>query len=118
MVETVEAVEALPEIAAVDGLDAVFVGPSDLAISSGRPPGAQDDDPDYEQMLRKVVAGCRDRNLPVGIYCGSPAHVRRFRELGFTFFALQSEAAILRAAARGAPDGSARGWARINAVMK
>ena len=98
MVETVAAVKALPEIAAVDGLDAVFVGPSDLALSSGRLPQAQDD-ADYEQMLRKVVAGCRDRNLPVGIYCGSPAHVRRFRELGFTFFALQSEAAILRAAA-------------------
>ena len=98
MVETVAAVEALPEIAAVDGLDAVFVGPSDLALSSGRLPRAQDD-ADYEQMLSKVVSGCRDRDLPVGIYCGSPAHVRRFRELGFTFFALQSEAAILRAAA-------------------
>jgi 4-hydroxy-2-oxoheptanedioate aldolase len=98
MVETVAAVEALPEITAVVGLDAVFVGPSDLALSSGRLPQAQDD-ADYEQMLRKIAAGCRERNLPVGIYCGSPAHVRRFRELGFTFFALQSEAAILRAAA-------------------
>jgi 4-hydroxy-2-oxoheptanedioate aldolase len=98
MVETLAAVAALPEIAAVEGLDAVFVGPSDLALSSGREPGDRDD-PGYERLLRDVVAGCRDHNLPVGIYCASPAHVHRFREMGFTFFALQSEAAILRAAA-------------------
>jgi 4-hydroxy-2-oxoheptanedioate aldolase len=99
MAETLAAVEALPDIAAVEGLDAVFVGPSDLAFSAGLPPSAQVDDPGYESLLRDVVAGCRARNLPVGIYCASPAHVHRFRALGFTFFALLSEAAMLRAAA-------------------
>jgi 4-hydroxy-2-oxoheptanedioate aldolase len=99
MAETLAAVEALPDIAAVEGLDAVFVGPSDLAFSAGLPPSAQVDDPGYERLLRDVVAACRARDLPVGIYCASPAHVHRFRALGFTFFALLSEAAMLHAAA-------------------
>jgi 4-hydroxy-2-oxoheptanedioate aldolase len=99
MIETLAAVEAAPAIAAVDGLDAVFVGPWDLALSAGVPPSAQLDDPGYEQLLRRVVEACRERGLPVGIYCASPRHVHRFRELGFTFFALMSDAALLHAAA-------------------
>ena len=99
MVETVAAVEAAPAIAATDGLDAIFIGPWDLALSAGLPQSAQLDDPGYEQLLRRVVAACRERGLPVGIYCASPAHVHRFRQLGFTFFALMSEAGMLHAAA-------------------
>jgi 4-hydroxy-2-oxoheptanedioate aldolase len=99
MVETVAAVEAAPAIAAVDGLDGVFVGPWDLALSAGVSPSAQLDDPGYEQLLRRVVQACRANGLPVGIYCASPAHVHHFRALGFTFFVLMSEAAMLHAAA-------------------
>jgi 4-hydroxy-2-oxoheptanedioate aldolase len=99
MVETLAAVEALPDIVAVEGLDAVFVGPSDLALSAGLPLGAQYDDPGFQRLLHEIVDRCRSRDLPVGIYSASPAHVHRFRELGFTFFTLLSEAAILRAAA-------------------
>jgi len=99
MIETLEAVERAPAIAAVDGLDAVFVGPSDLSLSAGLPFSAQLDDATFADLLRRVVKSCRAHGLPAGIYCASPAHVHRFRELGFTFFALMSEAALLRAAA-------------------
>ena len=99
MVETVDAVEQAEAIAAVDGLDAVFVGPSDLSLSAGLPLSAQLDDPGFADLVRRVVEPCRERGLPVGVYCASPAHVHRFRELGFTFFTLMSETALLRAAA-------------------
>jgi 4-hydroxy-2-oxoheptanedioate aldolase len=99
MIETVAAVAAAPEIAAVDGLDGVFVGPWDLALSAGVPPSAQLEDPGYEEMLRRVVDSCREHSVPVGIYCASPAHVHHYRSLGFTFFALMSEAVMLHAAA-------------------
>jgi 4-hydroxy-2-oxoheptanedioate aldolase len=99
MIETVEAVEQAPEIAAVEGLDAVFVGPSDLALSAGLPVSAALEDPGFADLLRRVVQPCRERGLPLGIYCASPAHVHRFRELGCTFFTLMSETALLRSAA-------------------
>ena len=96
MVETAAAVVALPGILAVPGIDAIFVGPSDLALSTGL---AQEGDPSYDALLRSVVASVHAAGLPIGIYCASPAHVHRFRALGFTFFALPSEASMLRAAA-------------------
>ena len=99
MIETVDAVEQAPAITAVDGLDAVFVGPSDLALSAGLPVTAPLDDPGFAALLKRVAEACHDRGLPLGIYCASPAHVHRFRELGCTFFALMSETALLRGAA-------------------
>jgi 4-hydroxy-2-oxoheptanedioate aldolase len=99
MIETVDAVEQARAIAAVEGLDAVFVGPSDLALSAGLPVTAQLDDPGFAALLERVAQACRERGLPLGIYCASPAHVHRFRELGCTFFALMSETALLRGAA-------------------
>jgi 4-hydroxy-2-oxoheptanedioate aldolase len=103
MVETAEAVAALPEILAVDGLDAVFVGPSDLALGTGRSPTAQSPgpggDPEYFALLRTITGACHKAGLPVGIFSASPAHVHRYRAIGFDYFALSSDAAMLRAAA-------------------
>jgi 4-hydroxy-2-oxoheptanedioate aldolase len=95
MVETVEAVAAAADIAAVDGVDALLVGPSDLAFSAGKLPTAQDGDPAYDELLAAVLAAGLGRGLPVGIYCASPGHVRRFRAMGFSFFFLRAEAAML-----------------------
>jgi 4-hydroxy-2-oxoheptanedioate aldolase len=99
MVETVDAVEQAAAIAAVEGVDAVFVGPSDLSLSAGLPLSAPLTDPAFADLLRRIVTPCRERGLPVGIYSVSPAHVHRYRELGCTFFALMSETALLRGAA-------------------
>ncbi len=99
MVETSAAVAALPRILEVDDLDAVFIGPSDLALGSGMPIRAQDGDPAYDDLLGSIIGPCREAGMPVGIYCASPAHARRFRDMGATFVTLQSEASMLAAAA-------------------
>ncbi|MBC3192336.1 hypothetical protein H7X46_14820 [Pseudonocardia sp. C8] len=102
MVETVAAVANLAEILAVDGLDAVFIGPSDLALAHGFPLSAQDPDgpraDEYGELVGGITGRCAAAGVPVGIYCNSPAHARRFRELGCTFTMLGAEQAILRAA--------------------
>jgi 4-hydroxy-2-oxoheptanedioate aldolase len=97
MIETVGAVEAVVEIAAVDGVDALFVGPSDLALAHGMPIGAQNGDSAYDALLTRIVDAASGK--PVGIYTASAAHAVRFRGMGFTFTAGPSEAALLRAAA-------------------
>jgi 4-hydroxy-2-oxoheptanedioate aldolase len=99
MVETTAALAALPRMLEVDDLDAVFIGPSDLALGAGMPVRAQDGDPAYDDLLRSIIGPCRDAGMPVGIYCASPTHARRFRDMGCTYVALQSEATMLRAAA-------------------
>jgi len=99
MVETTAAVAALPRILEVDGIDAIFIGPSDLALGAGMPLEAQHGDPVYDELLTSIVEPCRMHGMPVGIYCASAGHVHRFRALGCTFFALMSEASMLHAAA-------------------
>lgn len=99
MVETTAAVAALPRILEVDDIDGIFIGPSDLALGAGMPLDVQNGDPRYDDLLLSIIEPCRDAGIPVGIYCASPAHVRRFREMGCTFAVLLSEAAMLRAVA-------------------
>ncbi len=65
-IESVPAMEALEEIVAIDGIDAIFVGPNDLSISLGVPD--RYDHPAYEAALRAIIATCQLRNLPVLIH--------------------------------------------------
>jgi 4-hydroxy-2-oxoheptanedioate aldolase len=99
MVETTAAVEALPRTLEVDGIDAIFIGPSDLGLSAGFGVRAQDGDTSFYDLLRTVIGACRDRGLPVGIYCASADHVQLFRSMGCTFFTLLSDTTLLRIAA-------------------
>jgi 4-hydroxy-2-oxoheptanedioate aldolase len=100
MAETTAAVAALPRILEVDGVDAVFVGPSDLALSAGLPLDAQHGgNAAWDELLAAIVGPCRAAGVPVGIYAASADHARRFRALGCTFTALVAEASMLRDAA-------------------
>ena len=65
-IESVPAMEALEEIVAIEGVDAIFVGPNDLSISLGVPD--QYDHPKYEAALRTIIATCQARNVPVLIH--------------------------------------------------
>ena len=82
MVETVEAVEALDEILALKGIDAIYVGPSDLSISLGLSPRGSDQDPLFVETLERILAACAAREIPVGTHA-SPASVERYLEMGF-----------------------------------
>jgi 4-hydroxy-2-oxoheptanedioate aldolase len=99
MVETPAAVAALPDILEVEGVGGVLIGPSDLALSHGRPVTAQHGDEAYEALVRSIVEPCRAADTPVGIFTASPEHARRFRAIGVTFVAGPTDADLLRAAA-------------------
>ena len=66
MIETAEAIGNLDAILDVDGIDAVYVGPADLSISLGLPPGSDNDDPRFVEALEAVVSGCRARGIAAG----------------------------------------------------
>jgi 4-hydroxy-2-oxoheptanedioate aldolase len=68
MIETREAISGLDAILDVAGIDAVYVGPADLAITYGLPPGVDNPDPDYQEALAAVVRGCRARGIAPGIH--------------------------------------------------
>ena len=82
-IESVPAMEALEDIVAVDGIDAIFVGPNDLSISLGVPD--QYDHPVYESALRTIIATCQARNLPVLIHHQTPDLTQKWLGEGARF---------------------------------
>jgi len=57
MIETAEALSHLDDILAVPGVDAIYVGPADLSLSLGLPPGNNDDADSFREALTTIVAG-------------------------------------------------------------
>lgn len=106
-IESAGAVAAADEIAALDEVDVLFVGPADLSHSLGVP--GQFGDPGYLDALGTVVAATRRHAKSAGILLYDSAAFEPHLELGFRFIGLGSEGsfvsagatAMLRAAGRG-----------------
>jgi len=85
MIETVEAMENLDDILSVKGLDAAYVGPSDLSISHGYAPGGDKSDDWMFAAMKKVIDSCKRHDKQPGMHCASPAYAKKAIEMGFTF---------------------------------
>ena len=83
MIETVEALNNVEAIAAVDGIDVLYVGPSDLSLSMGYPASADRPEPEFDTALRRIVAACEANGVIPGIQA-APDLVEKRREQGFT----------------------------------
>ena len=98
MIETRRALENLEGILDVEGLDAVFVGPSDLGQSLGYGPGPDREEPEVVEAIDGVLAAARGRGLAAGIFAGSPEHASRMIEKGFRFVNVSSDVRLMAGA--------------------
>ncbi|CAH2602164.1 2-dehydro-3,6-dideoxy-6-sulfogluconate aldolase [Rhodovastum atsumiense] len=96
--ETPEAVARMPEIAAVDGVDAIFIGPADLSANMGHLGGITH--PEVQAALRQAVQSCTALGKPCGIVGGNPDLVGTYLEWGYAFVAIASDMSMLLARAR------------------
>jgi 4-hydroxy-2-oxoheptanedioate aldolase len=94
--ETGEAVARLEEIAAVDGVDGLFIGPSDLAASLGYI--GQNAHPDVRGLIADACRRARAAGTPIGILAPVEADARAFLEMGFQYVAVGSDIGVLRLA--------------------
>ena len=101
-VESIAAVEAAGEIAAIDGVDVLFVGPADLSHSMGIP--GRLDDRDFVAALDRVVAACRAHGKAAGILLKDASVLPEALERGFTFVGVGSDTSFLLAGARSSLD--------------
>jgi 4-hydroxy-2-oxoheptanedioate aldolase len=102
MIETVEALSNLDAILDVPGVDAVYIGPADLSISLGLPPGV--DNPDHQSFvdaLDAVLAGCKKRGIAAGIHSSAEVAAKRV-EQGFQMVTVTSDLTALASGARSA----------------
>jgi len=98
-VETKAALDEIEAIAAVEGVDGIFIGPSDLAASMGFP--GNSGHPDVVAAIEGAIRRIRKTGKPAGILSLDPAFVRHCMNLGTVFTAVDVDAAILiRNAAR------------------
>lgn len=107
-IEEKAAMEALDEIASVPGLDMLYVGPADLALTHGMKPQFDPESPEMIAMFERVVAACARHNLTPAIHCLSSAYAGRMHALGFRFITLASDLRILARATKELID-TARG---------
>jgi 4-hydroxy-2-oxoheptanedioate aldolase len=92
-VESPQAVDSAGEIAAIDGVDVLFVGPTDLSHSMGIP--GQFDDPAFIDALRRVVSATEAHGKTAGILLRNASNVGEYRDLGFRFIGLGSDGAFV-----------------------
>lgn len=102
-IETAAGVDAAAEIAAVDGVDGVFVGPSDLAASLGLL--GQQTHPDVVAAVHRAFDGVAAAGTPVGVNAFDPAAAQAYIDAGASFVLVGADVALL---ARGSEALAAR----------
>jgi 4-hydroxy-2-oxoheptanedioate aldolase len=89
--EHIQAVEHADEIFSVPGIDAIFVGPNDLAASmrdpSGKPPSGEATD----KAMKHILATCRKHGVAPGVHCMNVEEARQRIAEGWQFIAVTSE---------------------------
>ncbi|WP_421882155.1 HpcH/HpaI aldolase family protein [Methylibium sp.] len=118
MIETAQALDNLDAILSVEGLDAIYIGPSDLSLALGCTPTFDDVDPPVAQAIDHILARAKAHGVVAAIHNGSPEAALARIAKGFQFVTVSSDARLMAAGAqqvvakmraRPAP-GSAQGY--------
>lgn len=102
MVETREGLANLEDIAAVPGLDAIYVGPADLALALDLPPAYERSDPEHVEAIEKVRDACTRRGIVAGIHCADGDMAARRIQQGFQMVTVANDLVLVKAGAAAA----------------
>lgn len=100
MIETAQALDNLDAIMSVEGLDAVYIGPSDLSLSLGCRPVFDDLDPKAQQAMDHILERAKAHGLVAGIHNGTPESALARIAKGFQFTTVSSDARLMAAGAQ------------------
>ena len=92
MIETREALNNLDEILKVEGIDGIYVGPSDLGLSLGFEPTLDPTTPEVLEAIAEIATRTKAAGKIAGVHTGSPAMIRRSFAQGFDFASLLTDA--------------------------
>ena len=97
MIETAQALDNLDSILSVEGLDAIYIGPSDLALSLGCKPVMDEPEPKAAQAIEHILARARAHGVQAGIHNAGTDAARARIAKGFRFVTVSSDARLLAA---------------------
>jgi 4-hydroxy-2-oxoheptanedioate aldolase len=99
MIETQEALDVVDQIAAVPGLDGLFVGPSDLSIALSKGAGIDRLGAATLAAMEKVAAACKKNGIVAGAFAGTADGIKAYHKLGYRFLAGPTDSDLLRGGA-------------------
>ena len=100
MIETAKALDNLDEILSVEGLDAIYVGPSDLSLALGCRPVFDDLDPKAAEAVDHILERAKAHGIVAGIHNGTPEGALARIAKGFQFVTVSSDARLIAAGAQ------------------
>jgi 4-hydroxy-2-oxoheptanedioate aldolase len=100
MIETAQALDRLDDILSVEGLDAIYIGPSDLSLSLGCRPVFDDVEPPVAQAIDHILERATAHGLVAGIHNGTPQAALQRVAKGFRFVTVASDARLMAAGAQ------------------
>jgi 4-hydroxy-2-oxoheptanedioate aldolase len=112
MIETAQALENLDAILSVEGLDAIYVGPSDLSLALGCKPTFDDVDPPVAQAIDHIVARAKAHGVVAGIHNGTPEVALARIAKGYQFTTISSDARLLAAGSQQIVQAMRKGLGR------
>jgi 4-hydroxy-2-oxoheptanedioate aldolase len=99
MIETAGGAAHADEILSVPGVDGIYIGPADLALTHGMRPDAGVTDPDHESLVLAIKAACDRAGIVAGIHCTGWEAAARWRDHGFRMINVAADAALVRTGA-------------------
>jgi len=96
-IESPEGLAELDAITQVDGVDAIFIGPADLAATMGYL--GQPGHPEVCRVVEQAIQRVHALGKPVGVYCGDPEQTVKYQEMGASFFLIAADTMLLKGAA-------------------
>jgi 4-hydroxy-2-oxoheptanedioate aldolase len=109
MIETTEGIEKMDEIISTPGVDAVYIGPTDLALALGLPPVMDNEDPKHVATVNKVLETCRKHNVVAAMHTASSKFTQRFIDQGFLMVMLVNDRLAMQNYVK-AEVGKLTGW--------
>ena len=102
MIETRAGLDALDEIVAVPGVDGVYIGPNDLALSCGYGRATYRDSVEVDSLIQRVVDACAQAGIVAGLHCSDREMATHWSARGVRMLTAATDTTLLRTA----PDGA------------
>jgi 4-hydroxy-2-oxoheptanedioate aldolase len=102
MIETADALTNLESILDVPGVDAIYIGPSDLGFSLGLPPMLDREESLILEAYERILREATKRNIPACVHCATADYAVRMIKMGFKLVTVSWDSAFINAGARAA----------------
>lgn len=100
MIETLQGLANVEDIAATPDLDGLYIGPADLSVALGLPPATEPSDPKFFEAVDRILAAAKAHDKIVCLHARTPEYAQQMLSKGFRFLTVGNDTNLLSGAAR------------------